>query len=73
MKGVALLDRECVALFEQVSHCEGGFWRLIYAQANPSFSEHFLLPEDQDGWLKASPGWTNFELKDLSASVFQRI
>ena len=37
-----------VALLEEVCHCEGGLWGLIYAQTTSRVTIQFLLPEDQD-------------------------
>ena len=44
-----------VVLLEEVCHCGGGLWSLIYAQATPIISVHFLLPADQDKCSAPSP------------------
>ena len=42
------LVRVGMVLLEEVCHCGGGLWGLIYAQAMPSETDHFLLPVSQD-------------------------
>ena len=37
-----------MALLEQVYHCRGEPWGIIYAQVIPSDIVHFLLPTGQD-------------------------
>ena len=44
---------EGVALLEELYHCGGEPWGIIYAQVIPSDIVHFLLPTCQDVELSA--------------------